>query len=68
MTAFEDPLFDRARITELFHRLGERLLRRGVVGDLYVFDGAAMALAYDAQSATRDIDAVILSSGWLCQR
>lgn len=63
MTAFEDPLFDRARITELFHRLGERLLRRGVVGDLYVFGGAAMALAYDAQRATRDIDAVILSSG-----
>jgi hypothetical protein len=27
--------------------LGERLARRGVVGDVFVVGGAAMALAYD---------------------
>lgn len=63
MTRSAEPLFDRARIEDLFRRLGERLQRRGVVGDVYVIDGAAMALAYDARRATRDIDAVIRSHG-----
>lgn len=63
MTAAAEPLFDRARIRDLFGRLGERLQRRGVVGDIYVIGGAAMALAYDARRATRDIDAVFLPHG-----
>ncbi|MEV0004150.1 DUF6036 family nucleotidyltransferase, partial [Micromonospora sp. NPDC050980] len=33
------------------------------VADLYVFGGAAMALAYDARRATRDIDAVFQPHG-----
>jgi hypothetical protein len=53
-----DPLLDRAAIEDAFRRLGDRLARRGVVADLYVFGGAAMALAYDARRSTRDIDAV----------
>jgi predicted nucleotidyltransferase len=63
VSAADEPLLDRARIRELFTRLGERLQRRGVVGDVYVIGGAAMALAYDARRATRDIDAVIRSHG-----
>jgi len=35
------PLLDRAAIEDAFRRLGERLARRGVVADLYVFGGAA---------------------------
>ena len=31
------PLLDRAGIEEAFRRLGDRLARRGVVADLYVF-------------------------------
>ncbi len=58
-----DPLLDRAGIEDLLRRLGERLQRRGVVGDVYVIDGAAMALAYDSRRVTRDIDAVIRSHG-----
>jgi hypothetical protein len=53
----DDPLLDGDRIRDLFRRLGERLHRRGVVGDIYVVGGAAMALAFDARWATRDIDA-----------
>jgi hypothetical protein len=55
-----DPslLLDRAGIEEAFRRLGDRLARRGVVADLYVFGGAAMALAYDSRRATRDVDAL----------
>ena len=57
------PLLDRAQITDAFRRLGARLARRGVVGDVYVFGGAAIALAYDARRATRDIDAVFEPHG-----
>jgi hypothetical protein len=57
------PLLDRTSIERAFRRLGERLARRGVVADIYVFGGAAMALAYDARRATRDIDAVFTPHG-----
>lgn len=62
MTA-EDPLLDRELITEAFRRLGDRLAGRSMVADIYVFGGAAMALAYDARRATRDIDAVFEPHG-----
>jgi len=58
-----DPLLDREAIEDAFRRLGGRLARRGVIGDVYVFGGAAMALAYDARRATRDIDAVFEPHG-----
>jgi hypothetical protein len=57
------PLLDRTTIEAVFRRLGDRLSRRGVVADLYVFGGAAMALAYDARRATRDIDALFVPHG-----
>ena len=60
---FEGPLLDRVAIERALTRLGERLARRGVVADVYVFGGAAMALAYDARRATRDIDAVFTPHG-----
>ncbi|MGW4461587.1 DUF6036 family nucleotidyltransferase [Micromonospora sp. NPDC004704] len=59
----DDPLLDRAAIEDALRRLGDRLARRGVVADLYIFGGAAMALAYDARRATRDIDAVFQPHG-----
>jgi hypothetical protein len=36
---------------------------RGVVADLYVFGGAAMALAFDSRRATRDVDALFEPHG-----
>lgn len=63
MTGPDVPLLDRATILDAFTRLGDRLARRGIVADLYVFGGAAMAMAYDARRATRDIDAVFSPHG-----
>ena len=57
------PLLDRRAIEDAFRRLGDRLVQRGVIADIYVFGGAAMALAYDARRATRDIDAVFKPHG-----
>lgn len=36
--------------------VGQQLLHRGLQGDLYVVGGAAMALAYDRERTTRDVD------------
>ena len=51
---------DRAEILRALTALGRRLVGRGVVGELYVVGGAAIAiaLAFDERRATRDIDAV----------
>jgi hypothetical protein len=58
-----DPLLDHDSIFDALRRLGDKLARRGVVADIYVFGGAAMALAYDARRSTRDIDAVFHPHG-----
>ena len=39
------------------------MAKRGVLADIYVFGGAAMALAYDSRRATRDVDALFKPHG-----
>jgi len=56
-------LMGRAELERAFAALGDRLARRGVVADLFVVGGAAMALAYDANRVTRDVDAVFVPHG-----
>jgi predicted nucleic acid-binding protein len=65
VTEPDDVLLGRADI-ERAAALGERLVRRGVVADVFVVGGAAMALAYDAARVTRDVDAVFkpTESSW----
>ena len=45
MTEADDVLFGRAELERAFTALGERLARRGIVADVFVVGGAAMALA-----------------------
>jgi hypothetical protein len=56
-------LFGRAELERAFTALGERLVRRGVVADVFIVGGAAMALAYDAARVTRDVDAIFKPHG-----
>lgn len=58
-----DVLLGRAALERAFTALGERLARRGVVADVFVVGGAAMALAYDASRVTRDVDARFVPHG-----
>lgn len=58
-----EPLLDRIALDDVFRKLGDRLARRGVVADIYIVGGAAMAMAYDARRSTRDIDAVFEPHG-----
>ncbi|MCF2529984.1 DUF6036 family nucleotidyltransferase [Yinghuangia soli] len=59
----EGPLLGRDEIEDALRRLGDKLASRGVVADVYIFGGAALALAYDARRSTRDIDAVFEPHG-----
>ncbi|WP_423923224.1 hypothetical protein [Candidatus Poriferisodalis sp.] len=51
---------DRGAFGEALAEVAERLHRRGAVARIYVGGGAAMALAYDAERASYDIDSVIM--------
>jgi hypothetical protein len=48
----------REEIVEALTALGARLSEREVEGEVYVVGGAAIAIAFDARRATRDVDAV----------
>lgn len=58
-----DPLLDRELLRRAFDRLAAKLARRKVVGELHVFGGAAMVLAFDERAATRDVDALFRPDG-----
>lgn len=65
-----DHLLDRDGLRRAFDALATRLARREVVGEVHVFGGAAMVLAFGARAATRDVDAVfepdrpVLEAAW----
>lgn len=50
----------RTAILELLAELGRELEAQGQRAELIVVGGAAIALAFDARRATRDIDAVFV--------
>jgi hypothetical protein len=58
-----DRLLGRQLLERAFGLLADNLRRRGVVGELHVFGGAAMVLAFDARAATRDVDALFEPDG-----
>ena len=49
---------DAEGVRALFQELSDRLDARGVQAQLFVVGGAAMALAYDQDRLTRDVDAL----------
>lgn len=51
-------MLSAAEIRRLLGLLEQELAAAGVVGEMFVVGGAAMALAYDRSRATRDLDAV----------
>lgn len=51
-------MLTRERILKLFGELDDELRQAGIRGDVFVVGGAAMAVAYEARPATRDVDAI----------
>lgn len=58
-----DNLLSATEMREALRRLALRLERRHIIGDICVFGGAAMILAYDSRRVTRDVDAVFEPHG-----
>jgi hypothetical protein len=52
----------REQILQGLRDIDEEARRRGVLIDLAVYGGAAMALAFDLRQATKDVDAVVRGS------
>lgn len=50
----------RETIMAALRRLDELLRGKGVIGELCIFGGAAMVLAFDARESTRDVDAIFV--------
>ena len=50
----------REQIMAALQRLNELLHQKGVIGELCIFGGAAMVLAFDARESTRDVDAIFV--------
>jgi predicted nucleotidyltransferase len=63
MNHADDVILGRTELERAFTALGERLARRHVVADIFIVGGAAMALAYDADRVTRDVDALFVPHG-----
>jgi hypothetical protein len=47
-------------IESLLGQLSDRLVARGVVGEIAIYGGAAMVLAHRARLSTKDVDAVFV--------
>jgi predicted nucleotidyltransferase len=58
-----DRLLGATEIKEALRRLALRLERRRLVGEICVYEGAAMILAYDSRRVTRDVDALVSPHG-----
>jgi hypothetical protein len=50
----------KANILAALDRLNELLHEKGVMGELCIFGGAAMVLAFDARESTRDVDGIFV--------
>lgn len=53
-----DHLLDGPATVALLEELGNELHQAGLRGELFIVGGAALALAYSARRATRDVDGV----------
>ncbi len=58
-----EPVFDQPEIRAAFHLLATKLQRRKIIGHVHVIGGAAMLLAYNSRTITRDIDAIFAPGG-----
>lgn len=58
-----EPLLDGVALHRAFSLVAERLQRKGVVGEIHIFGGAAMVLVFRSRLATRDVDAIFTPDG-----
>lgn len=62
-TTMPEPVFGASEIREAFQLLADKLRQQNIIGHVHVIGGAAMILAYDSRTITRDIDAIYAPDG-----
>ncbi len=55
-----DPKLTKERILAALDAINVLLEQKGVIGELCIFGGATMILAFDARPSTRDVDAIFV--------
>ena len=60
-------ILTKERIITALENLNKRLTEKGVTGELCIFGGATMILAFDARQSTRDVDAVFVPKSEIYQ-
>lgn len=55
-----NDILSKEQILAALARLDELLREKGVIGEICIFGGAAMVLAFDARESTRDVDAIFV--------
>jgi len=53
-------ILTKERIITALDALNRRLTEKGVTGELCIYGGATMVLAFDARESTRDVDAIFV--------
>jgi len=67
----DEVLLSHEKLHQAFEFLAEECAKRGVVGKVHVFGGAAMVLAFHSRLATSDVDAIfapdteVLEGAWV---
>lgn len=65
-----EPSLSKELLLRAFTRLDDRLDRRSLTADVFIFGGAAIVLGFDGRPATRDVDAIwrphgaVLDEAW----
>ena len=54
----EQSGLSRETILQAFQQMSDELARRGTAGELCIFGGTVMALAFAARISTKDVDAI----------
>ncbi len=55
----------KEQIISAFAALNDKLMTKEIIGEICVFGGAAMVLAFDARQSTRDVDAIFMPKGYM---
>ena len=57
---FSNDKLTKEQILAALTRLDELLREKGVIGEICIFGGAVMVLAFDARESTRDVDGIFV--------
>lgn len=62
LNRYSESGFDAQQITKALQAMSDDLSQKGIKGEICIFGGTAMVLAYNARLSTKDVDAIFQPS------